>query len=410
MSATTLSPPLLIRAASPLPSDGRPFDVEAATERLALALAATAVERDRAGGHAAAERALIRDSGLLALVVPREAGGIGADWPTLYRSVRRLAEVDSALAHVFAFHHLQIASILLFGNDEQRARLLGQTIRERLFWGNALNPLDPRLVAVRVEGGWQLDGVKSYASGSVGSDRLLFSARTPEPNAAVLIAQLATRTAGLEVREDWDSFGQRQTDSGTVRFEAVFLPDREVLQVPGTLPTPRSTLRQLISQLVMGNVYLGIARGAFDSAKRFTVDSARPWLASGVTRAADDPYVQHRYGELWLHVRAAQAVTDAAALALQGALDRGPALTAAERAEVAIVVAEAKVLTHRAAIEVSTQLFELTGARSTSEKLRLDRFWRNARVHTLHDPVDYKLRDIGRYRLDGRPPEPTPYS
>jgi alkylation response protein AidB-like acyl-CoA dehydrogenase len=77
---------------------------------------------------------------------------------------------------------------------------------------------------------------------------------------------------------------------------------------------------------------------------------------------------------------------------------------------VAIAVNEAKVLAHRAAIEVSSQFFELTGARATSQKLGLDRFWRNARVHTLHDPIDYKYRDIGRYLLDGQFPEPTSYS
>lgn len=73
-------------------------------------------------------------------------------------------------------------------------------------------------------------------------------------------------------------------------------------------------------------------------------------------------------------------------------------------------MAEAKVLSHRAGVEVSSQLFELTGASSTSARFGLDRFWRNARVHTLHDPVDLKLRDIGRHALEGRWPEPTPYS
>ena len=98
------------RAASDLrididaPSAVTPFDIDQATERLAQALDTTAVQRDHAGGHAAAERELIRDSGLLGLSVPRSAGGLGADWPTVYRVVRRLAQADSALAHVFAFH------------------------------------------------------------------------------------------------------------------------------------------------------------------------------------------------------------------------------------------------------------------------------------------------------------------
>ena len=73
-------------------------------------------------------------------------------------------------------------------------------------------------------------------------------------------------------------------------------------------------------------------------------------------------------------------------------------------------VASSSVVVSASSAEVGSQLFELTGARSTSDRLRLDRFWRNARVHTLHDPVDYKLRDVGRYRLEARIPEPTPYS
>lgn len=392
---------------------GRGVDVVEATERLATELSRTAVERDRVGGHAAEQRAAIRASGLLGLAVPTRFGGLGADWPTVYRTVRRLAIVDSALAHVLSFHHLQIASVLLYGDGDQQHRLLRATIEDGLFWGNALNPLDARLVATPADGCWRLDGSKRYASGSVGSDRLTLSARVvPADGSApqLLIGTVPTRSPGLEVHEDWDSFGQRQTDSGTIRFEAVFLPVRDVLQAPGTVPPPRSTLRQLVSQLTMANLYLGIGQGAFEAARAYTVEHARPWIQSQVPRSADDPFVQHRYGDLWLRVRAAELAAEAAAVQLQAAIDRGDALRPDERGAVAIAVAEAKVLAHRAGVEVSSQVFELTGAASTSTRLGLDRFWRNARVHTLHDPVDYKLRDIGRYRIDGRIPEPGPYT
>jgi alkylation response protein AidB-like acyl-CoA dehydrogenase len=389
------------------------FDSDAAVETLAQALDDTAIQRDCDGGHAAAERQLIRDSGLLALSIPRSAGGLGADWPTVYRAVRRLAQADSALAHVFAFHHLQVATVLLYGNAEQQQRLLRQTVAEGWFWGNALNPLDVRLFATAVDDGWQLDGVKSYASGSVGSDRLMLSAHVPRADGtgpALLIGQVATDSVGIEVRQDWDSFGQRQTDSGTVQFKAAVLPLRDVLLAPDAAQSPRATLRPLVSQLILANVYLGLAIGAFDAARRYTQEEARPWFSAGVNRSADDPYVQHRYGQLWLLIRPAQLAAEAAAAHLQDALDRGHALTAAERGATAIAISEAKVLAHRAAIEVSSQMFELTGARSTSARHGFDRYWRNARVHTLHDPVDQKLRDIGRHLLDGHSPVPTPYS
>ena len=384
-------------------------DILRTADALARQLAASAVERDRVGGHAAAERELIRASGLLKLTIPTEHGGMGADWPTLYATLRRLAQADSALAHLYGFHHLQMATLLLYGTKAQQQSQFEDTVAQRLFWGNALNPLDQRAVATEADDGWVFNGLKSFSSGSVGSDRLVVSA-WHRPTQSLVIATTPTRRAGVRVRADWDAFGQKQTDSGTVEFERVAIGHDDVLVGPGATHTPRMTLRPLISQLIMANLYLGIAIGAYDEARQYTREQTRPWAGSGVARAVDDPIVQHRYGELKLLIRGAEAVSDVAAHRLQAALDRGDAVDGAQRGEVAVAIAEAKVLTHRAAMEISSQFFELAGARATSQKLGLDRFWRNARVHTLHDPVDVKLRDIGRHALDGQAPEPGSYS
>ena len=384
-------------------------DVPLVSRQLAKLLARTAVERDRHGGHAAAERELIRQSGLLALTIPTRWGGLGGDWPTFYKVVRELARVDAALAHVFAFHHLQIASVLLYGDVEQQERLLSQTIKKRWFWGNALNPLDKRTLALATSGGFRIRGTKNFCSGSVGSDMMAFSA-WHEPSSSPLIAVVPTKAPGIDVRSDWDAFGQRQTDSGTVNFHDVHISRADVLQAPGLTPSPHTSLRTLVSQLILTNLYLGVGEGAFAAALRYTKDEARPWLTANVQRAHEDPYTQHRYGEFRVALRAAQAVADDAARTLQTALDQGAALDAVARGDTALAVSEAKVLAHRAGLEVSTQFLELTGARSTSSRYGFDRFWRNVRVHTLHDPVDYKLRDLGRHSITGQYPEPSAYT
>jgi alkylation response protein AidB-like acyl-CoA dehydrogenase len=386
-------------------------DPIAVAHALAGRLAETAVERDQAGGHAAREREWIRESGLLTLSIPVEFGGQGASWPTVYQVIRILARADSALAHLFGFHHLQLAGIELFGNAHQRSSLLTDTVEHRLFWGNANNPLDTRTTARTAvsAGDYVIDGVKSFASGSVGSDWLTISAWDFDAGAP-LIGVLRTDQEGVTVQPDWDAFGQRQTDSGNVHFDRVLLRAEHVLQAPGQLPTPQSTLRTQVSQLIMANLYLGIGEGAFEAARGYTLSQSRPWIASGVDAAGDDPLIQHRYGDLWLALRAAEVMADHAAAKLESAYRQGPQLTASARGEVAVAVAEAKVLAHRAGLAVSSQMFELTGARATSSKFGFDRYWRNVRVHTLHDPVDYKLRDLGRFALDGSFPEPTAYS
>ena len=139
----------------------------ATVERLARQLAASAVERDKAGGSAPAERQLLRGSGLLTLAVPQQFGGQGAAWPEIYRIVRHLAAADSSLAHLFAFQHLQVATIQLFGSPEQQRHWLTRTVQENWFWGNATNGRDTGLALSPREEHFELNGSKSFCSGAV---------------------------------------------------------------------------------------------------------------------------------------------------------------------------------------------------------------------------------------------------
>lgn len=137
---------------------------------------------------------------------------------------------------------------------------------------------------------------------------------------------------------------------------------------------------------------------------------ARPWFSSGVARAADDPYGQARFAELWIAFSAARALAGSAEAALQTAWEHGDALSARERGEVALKIWQAKIAAGRAALDITARIFDLMGARATAARYGHDRYWRNVRVHTLHDNLDYKLQDIGRWVLDDRVPEPSIYS
>lgn len=371
------------------------------------ALHANAAQRDRDGGHAAQEKQWIADAGLLTLAVPREFGGDGASWPDVFETIRTIARVDSALAHLFGFTCLQVVSVNLWGNPEQHARYLGGTVEHRWWWGNAVNPLDPRLVATATEdGGFVLDGQKGFCSGTRGSQMMTVSAQNPSTGTSVF-AVVPTARDGIVVHEDWNPIGQRQTDSGSVSFTRVVVKPHEVLARPDT---PYASLRTLIAQQVLVNLFVGIAQGALEEARRYVTQYGKPWIASGVDKATDDPYLVQRFGEMHLQAVSAEALAIRAAESLEKAWQKGPGLAADERARVALATSEAKILAHRAALDVSEKLFDACGARSTHAPLALDRFWRNARVHTLHDPLDYRVRDVGRYALNGTLPEVSLYT
>lgn len=372
-------------------------------------LASTAAQRDQQGGHAAHEKAAIARAGLLPLVIPPQYGGAGASWTDAFAAVRSIAAVDSSLGHLLAFQYLQTATVYLYASDAQRERFLRPTAELGWWWGNAVNPLDHRLHARRSGSGWVLDGEKGFCSGTLGSNMMVVSAHD-ESTGKPVIAVVPTARYGITVRDDWHPIGQRQTDSASVQFRHVQVAEDEVLAGPETAFTPYQTLRSCLAQNVLVNLYTGIAAGALGEARKHTLQSSRPWFTSGVERVADDPYQIHRFGEMRVQWLAAEALADRAIQRLDRAWRKGPALTADERAEVSLATAEAKVVAHRAALFIGQELFEATGARSTKAALALDRFWRNARTHTLHDPIDYKLRAIGRYALEGLLPDATVYS
>ncbi|SAK48479.1 Acyl-CoA dehydrogenase-like protein [Caballeronia fortuita] len=374
--------------------------------------AKTAAARDKAGGTAFHERRLLRESGLLRLSLPVEYGGDGAPWSTTLDVVRRMAQVDSSLAHLFAFHHLQLATIRLFGSDAQIDHWSSETVAQGWFWGNALNPLDKstRALPSNAEdaGGYLFDGRKSFCSGARDSDQLLASAF--DGDGRLLIGVTPTNRAGIAVLDDWDNMGQRQTDSGTVIFERVPIAADELLLNPGPLSSPFATLRPLLAQSILCHIYLGIGEGALQAARDATLSQTRPWIASQAERPAEDPYVIVHFGDFFVALEGARLLVERSMQAFDRAWERGLALTESERGEVAVAVASAKVAAARAGLDVAHRMFEVTGARSTTAALRLDRFWRNVRVHTLHDPLDYKVRELGDWALNGRIPKPSFYS
>lgn len=393
-----------MNASSPL-FNSNPLHI---AQQLAEQFAKTAAERDKQGGNPKQERDLIRQSGLLGLSIPTEYGGQGADWKTIFQTIRAIAQVDSSLAHVYGFHHLLIATVQLFSQPEQYGKWFERTAQENLFWGNTLNPLDRRTTAVKVsENEYIFHGDKSFCSGSMDSDILLCSGYNDDGK--LLIGVIPTARDGVSFLGDWNNMGQRQTDSGTSHFEQVKIQQHELLLNPGPLSTPYSSLRPLIAQLIFVHLFLGVAEGAFETAKQ-TVQSQKAWSKSLVENAVNDPFTQKHFAEFYVQLEGVRLLVNKAVETLQNAWNMGEELTAEQRGEVSIAIATAKIAATNTSLYITQNIFQVMGARATTARLNLDRFWRNVRTQTLHDPVDYKYQEIGEWVLTRKAPDPSFYS
>jgi alkylation response protein AidB-like acyl-CoA dehydrogenase len=388
-------------------SDG--LEPLAVARLLADSFALTAVERDHRGGTPKFERDALRNSGLLSLIIPQQYGGYGANWQETLLVVRELAKVDSSIAHVYGFQHLMLATVRLFSRPDQWERWFEQTAQLDWFWGNALNPLDDRTISKSYAHWHEFSGKKSFCSGALDSEMLIASA-IKKTDGELVIAAIPTLRTGITIMDDWDNIGQRQTDSGTVNFEKVRVEENELLTEPGPLSNPFACLRPLIAQLILTNIYLGIAEGAFNDAQNYTLHEARPWSNANVEATREDPYILGHYGEFWVGLEATRALTNLAAEKLDNAWAKELALTEEERGLVATSISAAKVLATRTGLDITSRMFEVAGSRATHAGLRLDRHWRNLRTHTLHDPIDYKIKELGEWALNGSFPNPTFYS
>jgi alkylation response protein AidB-like acyl-CoA dehydrogenase len=384
------------------------LDHAAIARELAQAFAETAVERDRRGGTPLAERDRLRQSGLLKALIPTQLGGAGLSWREIFPLVREFAKVDASIAHVLSYHYLGLTIPLIFGTPEQQSYFLGETARQNWFWCNALNPLDRRTRLTAEGEGYRLSGRKSFCSGSHDSDVMPITAQQAETGELVILL-LPTRREGILLFDDWDNMGQRQTDSGTVEFQQVRVEPLDVVPTRERIQLPFGTIRTCLAQLNLANIYLGIAQGALEAARDYTLTQSRPWLTSGVDAAHRDPYVLYHYGELAVALEAADALIERAIAQVDGAWQQRWDLSAEGRGDCAVAIATAKVAATQVGLTVAKWLFDVTGARATSRQLGFDRYWRNLRTFTLHDPVDYKLRDLGNWWLKGEFPQPSFY-
>ena len=377
-------------------------------KQLASVFAQTAAERDKRGGNPKHERDLIRQSGLLGLSIPQQYGGQGASWDTIFKTIQQIAQTDSSLAHVYGFHHLLIATVQLFAQSEQYAPWFEQTAKDSLFWGNTLNPLDRRTAVTSLsEDEFIFHGDKSFCSGSIDSDILLCSGFNDAGK--LLIGVIPTAREGVSFLGDWNNMGQRQTDSGTSHFEQVKIHKNELLLNPGPLSTPYSSLRPLIAQLIFVHLFLGVAEGAYQTAVN-TVQSQKAWSKSLVENAVNDPFTQKHFADFYVQLEGVRLLAQKAIDVLQEAWDVGEALTAAQRGQVSVAIATAKIAATNTSLNITQNIFQVMGARSTTAQLNIDRFWRNVRTQTLHDPVDYKYQEIGEWVLTGKVPDPSFYS
>jgi SfnB family sulfur acquisition oxidoreductase len=375
----------------------------AVARTLAAEFAASASERDRKRELPHKQMETLARSGLLAITVPVAYGGIDVSNSVLAEVTAILAEADGSIGQIPQNHFYILEALRHDGSEEQKKFFFGRALAGDKF-GNALSEVGTKTVGhyntrITPDGaGFRINGKKFYSTGVIFADWIVVFANDPDEH--LTMSFVPKGTAGIEIVDDWDGIGQRTTGSGTTIINNVRVEADSVVYHHKGFERPQTI--GSVGQIIHAGVDLGIARAALKETIAFVRTKARPWTDSGVERASDDPLTISKVGQIAIRIDAASALLDQAGRKVDSAQVEP---TQENVIAATIAVAGAKVLTTEIAIEATNTLFELAGTQAAREGYNFDRHWRNARTHTLHDPLRWKFHVVGNYLLnDVAPP------
>lgn len=341
--------------------------------------------------------------GLGGIRVPKDYGGAFVSNKTLAHVFRILSKADANVGQIPQNQFGLLNFINITGSDAQKQFIYAEILAGKRIanGGPEKNSKDTKTIQTKLtleNGQYLLNGEKFYSTGTSFADWLAIRALHPDGYTVLVIVD--RHATGVEVINDWNGFGQRTTASGTVKLHnvvvdpALFFDERIIADTPN--------VRGAYSQLLQVAIDVGIAEAAFDDTLS-SIRKARPIIDAGIEKASEEHYTLQEVGKLNILLDAAILLLDDAAEYLDE-LDQIAAISAEQAARASILVAEAKIYANDAALHISEKLLELGGSRASLSQHNLDQHWRNARVHTLHDPVRWKFHAIGDYYLNDTHP------
>ena len=374
-------------------------------------IAAGAVQRELERRLPYEEIRWLKEAGFGAVRIPVAEGGAGATLPELANLLIELSAADSNITQALRAHFGYLEDVLSSSDERRRKKWLPRFVAGDLV-GSAWSETGAAKIGtfstkVTRQGDRSVvNGEKFYTTGSIFADWIdvgvdFFDEATGEekPGSALV----ARKAAGVKVIDDWNGFGQTVTGSGTTVFENAPVDDEDVYD-----DDIRFKYGAAFYQLVHLATLTGIGRAATNDVAKAVAQRTRSYSHGAAAKASQDPQVLQVVGRIRSRAYAAGAIVQKAAEAIQRAFEASfqADLAAEERtnAVAELETAQAQTIVTDLILEATTILFDALGASATLRDAARDRYWRNARTISSHNPRIYKDRIIGDYAVNGTTP------
>lgn len=346
----------------------------------------------------------LKQAGFGAVRVPVRYGGAGLSLPQLFDLLTELAAADSNIVQALRGHFAFVEDRLVAHKTQSQKLWFERFVAGELV-GNAWTEVGSvqigdviTRVIQNATGQRVVSGEKYYSTGSIFADWVdLFA--FDEVSQQNVIAVINRHASGVDIQDDWDGFGQKTTGSGTLRVNAVEVPISHILPFD-----QRFKYQTAFYQVVHLATLSGIAQAAVANFSEEVRHRTRIFSHSNADLVRHDPQVLQVIGQASAQAYASAAITQRAAAALQDAylshFAEQPEQDVQANIAAELESAQGQVVISRLVLELTSNLFNALSASASSTAKQLDRYWRNARTVSSHNPIIYKEKAIGDWEVN----------
>lgn len=346
----------------------------------------------------------LKQAGFGAVRVPVRYGGEGLSLPQLFQLLTELAKADSNIVQALRGHFAFVEDRLIAHKTQSQQIWFQRVVAGDLVgnaWtevgnvqiGDVITRVTQNSVGQRI-----VSGEKYYSTGSIFSDWIdLFA--FDEVSQQNVIAAISRHAQGVEIKDDWDGFGQKTTGSGTITIDQVEVPISHILPFD-----QRFKYQTAFYQVIHLATLSGIAYAAVETFSQEVRDRKRIFSHGNADLVRHDPQVLQVIGKASAQAYASEAITQRTAEALQRAYLSHFAEDGEKEHQANIDAelesAQGQVVIAELVLGLTSQLFNALSASAASTSKQLDRFWRNARTVSSHNPLIYKEKAIGDWEVN----------
>ncbi|WP_335968086.1 acyl-CoA dehydrogenase family protein [Acinetobacter bereziniae] len=348
----------------------------------------------------------LKQAGFGALRVPVKFGGDGVSLPQLFQLLIELAKADSNIVQALRGHFAFVEDRLNAHKVADQALWFKRFVQGDLV-GNAWTEIGQVKIGdvitrVKQKNNQLLvNGKKYYSTGTIFADWVdLFA--YDETTDQHVIAAISRHASGVQVLDDWDGFGQKTTGSGTLSLTDVAIERDHILPFE-----QRFKYQTAFYQVIHLATLSGIAQSAVATFIHEVQKRDRIFSHGNADLVRNDPQILQVIGKASAQAYASETITLRTAEALQQAylshFGESEIKNIQANNDAELESAQGQVVISELVLELTSQLFNALGASASTTSKQLDRFWRNARVVSSHNPLVYKEKVIGDWEVNHEP-------